>query len=157
MLYRHEKSIKLTRRIYLRRKSHLLVPARRQRGGVIRAGSFRSQDVHVDLERYELVVHRDLILGTKPCGTVLQFGSDGIQRRVRHKLHHILLQRSLRAQAPRSARVRHQPILFRRVPVRDHAVRRDGRLEIVRTVYRDLTARERRDPIQSNNLYLIIT
>lgn len=135
-------------RCTLRRQSHLLVSARRQRGCVIRAESFRSQDVHVDLQRRAPAVHNSIVLRGQPRGTVRQLGTDGLQRGLRHRLHDILLQRSLRAQAPWEALVRHQSVLFRGISVRDHVVRRDGRLEDFRAVHRSHTARERSHLVQ---------
>lgn len=54
----------------------------------------------------------------------------------------------MRAPAPRHAHVRHQPVLLRRVPVRDRPVRDHGRLEAVRPVHRCSTAGQHGRPVQ---------
>lgn len=112
--------------------------------------------MHVDFQRHAFSVHNILVLCGQSRGIVRQFGTDGLQRRIRHRLHDILLKRSLRAQAPGAVIVRHQPVLFRRISVRDNIVRRDGGLENFRTVHLNHTAREFCDFVQGEitNIYI---
>lgn len=124
----------------VRRKSDLPVTASGQRGGVLRAGPFRSQSVHDVVERYPTVVHRRVVhVHQQPGRPIRQLGTVGLQHGLHHQLHDILLRRSLRPQNAWHARVRPELVLLRRLLVRDHAVRHHGRLEIVRTHHRDRT------------------
>lgn len=136
-------------RVY--RKSDLLVAASGQRGGVVRAGPFRPQDVHDVVQREPPVVRdRAVVVRRRPGRSVRRLGADGLQRGLRHQLLDIVLRRGVRAQAPRHAHVRPQLVLLRRLPVRDHAVRHHGRLETVRARHRGRAAVQHRAPVQGS-------
>lgn len=105
------------------------------------------------------VHHHSVVVHQQPGRSVRQLGTDGIQRGLRHQFLDILLRRSLRAKAPGHAHFRLELVLLRWLPVRDHAVRHHGRLEIVRAHHRGRAAVEHRTPLQGERkpiLFFII-
>jgi len=126
----------------VRRKSHLPIPAGGQRGRILRAGPFRSPDVHDGGQRHAFAVRGHVDVVRRSGRTVRQLGTDGLQRGLRDQLLAVVLRRSVRAQTPRHAHRRAQPVLFRRLPVHHHAVRGHRRLATVRPLHRDLVAHQ---------------
>jgi len=130
-----------------RRKSHLLVPAGGQRGRVLLAGPFWSPGVHDGVQRLALAVCGHVAVVRRAGWTIRQLGTDGLQRGLCDQLLAVVLRRSVRAQTPRHAHRRPQPVLLRRLPVHHHAVRGHRRLADVRALHRNLVARQHCGPV----------
>lgn len=134
--------------VNLYREHSVLVAAGRQRGGVVGTKPFWIQAVYDAVEHRGSGDHSDPDVRRHPGVSVRDLGTDRFQRGLRHKSHDIVQQRGVRAKTPRRSHVRHQSVLLRRLPVRDHVVRRHGRLETVGTIHRGHTGGQRRVPIQ---------